>query len=185
MCSALALARQAGVANYAKKGVSIWCFWPHTTTLLKLITTTTFFSLSLGSFFNYVDQILPTIDHQSTPCWQLCRNTFTITGKSLSETLIFADHGENMSCTEIVFAIRNNFCKQHVLPMFCKNKSFWQRFTCTIVHSGLWDIFILHSYCRGVTVGGAGGQLPPPPPFWQNRRRRRQRRRAGSGGAPP
>ena len=23
----------------------------------------------------------------------------------------------------------NNFCSQHVLPMFCKKKSFWQRFT--------------------------------------------------------
>ena len=25
----------------------------------------------------------------------------------------------------------DNLCTQHVLPMFCKNKSFWQRFTCT------------------------------------------------------
>jgi hypothetical protein len=35
-------------------------------------------------------------------------------------------------CTEIVFDIQNNFCTQHVLPMFCKNKSFWQRLTCMI-----------------------------------------------------
>ena len=73
------------------------------------------------------------------------------TGKSLSEALIFAstnpqhddmliielqvqyvrisssEHGENMLCKEI----QNNLCTQHVLPMFCKNKSFWQRFTCT------------------------------------------------------
>ena len=26
-----------------------------------------------------------------------------------------------------------NFCTQHILPMFCKEKSFWQRFTCTVV----------------------------------------------------
>ena len=70
-----------------------------------------------------------------------------ITGKSLSEALIFAStnpqyddrlfielqvqdmkipssqHGENMLCTEIDFDIQNNLCTQHVLPMFCKNKS--------------------------------------------------------------
>ena len=34
------------------------------------------------------------------------------TGKSLSEALIFASD------------IKNNFCTQHVLPMFCKKKSF-------------------------------------------------------------
>ena len=39
--------------------------------------------------------------------------------------------GENMLCTEIVPDIQNNFCTQHFLPMFCKKKSFWQRFTCT------------------------------------------------------
>ena len=66
-------------------------------------------------------------------------------GKSLSEALIFeltnpqyddilfielhskipsSEHGENMLCTEIDFDIQNNLCTQHVLPMFCKNKSF-------------------------------------------------------------
>ena len=78
------------------------------------------------------------------------------TGKSLSEALIFAltnpqydnrlfielqvqymkipsyEHGENMLFKEIVFDIQNNFCTQHVLPMFCKKESFCQRFTCTI-----------------------------------------------------
>ena len=41
--------------------------------------------------------------------------------------------GENMLSTEIVSDIQNNFCAQHVLVllMFCKKKSFWQRFTCT------------------------------------------------------
>ena len=35
-----------------------------------------------------------------------------------------------MLCTEIVSDIQNNFCTQHVLSMFCKKKSFRQRFTC-------------------------------------------------------
>ena len=39
--------------------------------------------------------------------------------------------GESMLGTEIVSDIQNNFCTQHVLPMFCKKKSFWQRFPCT------------------------------------------------------
>ena len=39
------------------------------------------------------------------------------TGKSLSEALVFAEHGENISCTEIVLNLKNNFCTQHVLPM--------------------------------------------------------------------
>ena len=40
------------------------------------------------------------------------------TGKSLSEALLFAEHGENMLCTEIVLDVKNNFCTHHVLPMF-------------------------------------------------------------------
>ena len=40
------------------------------------------------------------------------------TGKSLSEALLFADHGENMLCTKIVLNDRNNLCTQHVLPLF-------------------------------------------------------------------
>ena len=74
------------------------------------------------------------------------------TGKSLSEAFLFAEHGENMLRTKIILNVRNNFCAQHVLPRFeleifmywicnsmnnlssysnrwCKNKSFWQRFT--------------------------------------------------------
>ena len=78
-------------------------------------------------------------------------NSTICTGKSLSEALLFAEHGENMLWTKIVLNVRNNFCTQHVLPRFelgifmywtcnsmnnvssywCKNKSFWQRFTCT------------------------------------------------------
>ena len=36
-----------------------------------------------------------------------------------------------MLCIEIVSDIQNKFCTQHVLPMLCKKKSFWQRFACT------------------------------------------------------
>ena len=36
-----------------------------------------------------------------------------------------------MLWTEIVSDSQNNFYTQHVLPMFCKKKSFWKRFTCT------------------------------------------------------
>ena len=32
----------------------------------------------------------------------------SVTGKSLSEGLLFAEHGENMLCTEIVSDIQNN-----------------------------------------------------------------------------
>ena len=45
-------------------------------------------------------------------------NSNTDTGKSLSEALLFGEHGENMSCTEMVLNVENNFCTQHVLPMF-------------------------------------------------------------------
>ena len=38
-----------------------------------------------------------------------------ITGKSLSEALLFSEHGENMLCTKIVLNVGNNFCTQHVL----------------------------------------------------------------------
>ena len=39
-------------------------------------------------------------------------------GKSLSEALLFAEHGENMLFTKIVLNVSNNFCTQHVLPWF-------------------------------------------------------------------
>ena len=40
------------------------------------------------------------------------------TGKSLSEALLYAEHGEKMLFTKIVLNVRNNFCTQHVLPRF-------------------------------------------------------------------
>ena len=46
------------------------------------------------------------------------RGIYPCTGKSLSEALFFAEHGENMLCTKIVLNVRNNFCTQHVLPRF-------------------------------------------------------------------
>ena len=53
--------------------------------------------------------------------WQFSKQTPfypVVTGKSLSEALLFAEHGENMLCTKIVLNVRNNFCTQHVLPGF-------------------------------------------------------------------
>ena len=50
-------------------------------------------------------------------------------------------------CTEIVSEIQIFFCTQHVLPMFCKKKSFWQRFTCT------WTIWRKpNNYVLGFTI---------------------------------
>ena len=45
-------------------------------------------------------------------------NSVVGTGKSLSEALLFTEHGENMLCTKIVVNIRNDFCTQDVLPRF-------------------------------------------------------------------
>ena len=41
---------------------------------------------------------------------------YLCTGKSLSEALLFAEHGVNMLFTKIVLNVRNNFCTKHVLP---------------------------------------------------------------------
>ena len=78
----------------------------------------------------------------------MLNSKLNVTGKTLTEALIFvstnpqyddrlfielqvqymkipsSEHGENMLCTEIVLEIQNNFCTQHILPMFCKRKSF-------------------------------------------------------------
>ena len=83
------------------------------------------------------------------------------TGKSLPEAFIFAstdtqyddilvielqlqymkipssEHGKNILCTDIDFDIQNNSFTQHVLPMFCKNKKFWQLFTCIYVKKNI------------------------------------------------
>ena len=41
-----------------------------------------------------------------------------VTGESLSEALLFAEHGKNRLCTKIVLNVRSNFCTQHVIPRF-------------------------------------------------------------------
>ena len=69
-------------------------------------------------------------------------NMYTIvikyTGKSLSEALLFAEHGENMLCTKIVLNVRNNFCTQHVLPRF--ELGIFMYWTCNSMNN-------LSSYC--------------------------------------
>ena len=60
------------------------------------------------------------------------------TGKSLSEALLFAEHGENMLCTKIVLNVRNNFCTQHVLPRF--ELGIFMYWTCDSMNN-------LSSYC--------------------------------------
>ena len=52
--------------------------------------------------------------------WQITWNYrfCPLTGKYLSEALLFAKHGENMLCRKIVLSVRNNFCTQHFLPRF-------------------------------------------------------------------
>ena len=44
---------------------------------------------------------------------------------------------------EHVSDIQNNFSTQHVLPMFCKKKSFWQRFT----HSTILNSVLSKGFC--------------------------------------
>ena len=72
-----------------------------------------------------------------------------------------SEHGENTLCTEIVFDTQNNFCTKHVLPMFCKMKSFWQRFTCnqyfvmflgTYLYSGAFLTLCCKYSCKMHTV---------------------------------
>jgi hypothetical protein len=60
------------------------------------------------------------------------------TGKSMSETLLSAEHGESMLCTKIVLNVRNNFCTQHVLPR-CELGSFMY-WSCNSMNN-------LSSYC--------------------------------------
>ena len=43
----------------------------------------------------------------------------SITGKSLSEALPFAEHGENVLCTKIVLNVRNNISPGLSLEFSC------------------------------------------------------------------
>ena len=55
---------------------------------------------------------------KATKIWRNRPQGFDVIGKFLSEALLFAEHGENMLCIEIVLNVEINFCTQHVLPMF-------------------------------------------------------------------
>ena len=73
------------------------------------------------------------------------------TGKSLSEALLFAEHGENMLCLNV----RNNFCTQHVLPRF--ELGFFMYWTSNSMNN-------LSPYC-GLTdsrMSASGTDLPVP-----------------------
>ena len=63
---------------------------------------------------------------------------YLITSKSLSEVLLFAEHGENMLCTKIVLNVGNNFCTQHFLPRF--ELGIFMYWTCNSMNN-------LSSYC--------------------------------------
>ena len=68
-----------------------------------------------GNFELELKEVNEFLAKLEVPSWQ---NATRTTGKSLSEALLFAEHGENMLCTKIVLNVRNYFCTQHVLPMF-------------------------------------------------------------------
>ena len=71
-----------------------------------------------------ISQVFGNISIKQGACVEGAYCKFTLisndksTGKSLSEALLFAEHGENMLCTKIGLNVRNNFCTQHVLPRF-------------------------------------------------------------------
>ena len=81
-----------------------------------------------------------------------------LTGKSLSEALLFAEHGENMLCTKIVLNVRNNFCTQHVLPRF----EFWifMYWTCNSMNN-------LSSYCGLVDAKIRASDKDLPVTYWR------------------
>ena len=73
---------------------------------------------------------------------ELKKFLYICTGKSLSEALLFAEHGENM-CTKIALNVRNNFCTQHVLPRF--ELGIFMYWTCNSINN-------LLSYCGTVNA---------------------------------
>ena len=77
-------------------------------------------SQSLTAFSLLNSNVYETILNRATSVVTLGRigERIVFTGKSLSEALVLAEHEENMLCTEIVLNDKNNFCTQHVLPMF-------------------------------------------------------------------
>ena len=90
--------------------------------------------------------------------WNINMESYKIvqyTGKSLSEALLFAEHGENMLCTKIVLNVRNNFCTQHVLPRF--ELGIFMYWTCNSMNN-------LSSYCGLVDakIRASDKDLPVP-----------------------
>ena len=69
------------------------------------------------SYIKGLNQHVATVHEEKTYECKYCKEVF-ITGKSLSDALLFAKHGENMLCTKIVLNVRNNLFTQHVLPRF-------------------------------------------------------------------
>ena len=78
------------------------------------------------------------------------KEELSFTGKSLSDALIFAEHGENMLCTEIVLNVKNNF-------MFspCSEPGMFMYWTCNSMNN-------LSSYCGLVDakIGTSYKDLP-------------------------
>ena len=64
------------------------------------------------------DDLKGVYEEEHTYLKKLIKEQSELTGKSLSEALLFAERGENILCTKIVMNVRNNFCTQHVLPRF-------------------------------------------------------------------
>ena len=56
-------------------------------------------------FMQFTDQLTNTAKFEEK---------ITVTGKSLSEALLFAEHQENMLCTKNVLNVKHNFCSPHV-----------------------------------------------------------------------
>jgi hypothetical protein len=73
-----------------------------------------------GIIFNVLEltEILSKVTANGFVTHVLFESQNKCTGKSLSEALLFAEHGEKMLCTKSVLNIRNKFCTQHVLPRF-------------------------------------------------------------------
>ena len=96
---------------------------------IPIYLTTLLFGSFHFSFFVLVDEVTKNENRSCDFLYDVFRlqgkkgktkmkiKKFLCTGKSLSEALLFAEHGENM-CTKIVLNVRNNFCTQHVLPRF-------------------------------------------------------------------
>ena len=127
-----------------------------------MVAFCSFFFLSVQKKLTYIVQKCDDLQSWSQLCLHICyiflpnNKTSLLQVNFFSEALLFAKHGENMLCTEIVLNVKKQFlytaCSLHVLNLdfsctywtcnsmnnqlslwvsWCKNKSFWQRFTCT------------------------------------------------------